>query len=140
MAKSFGSQIDLQSIPVLNLVVYRNGTAPTSPVEGMLWYDTSAHMLKVYTGSAFIQCDNTGVGGGTLTIQDENSTVGTAVTQLDFQGAGVTATAGSGEVVVTIPGASGSPTGAASGDLGGFYPGPTILSKDKRTSLYLTFL
>jgi hypothetical protein len=38
----------------------------------------------------------------TLTVQDENGNVSTSVTQIDFQGSGVTATAGTGEVVVTI--------------------------------------
>lgn len=48
--------------------------------------------------------------GGSLAVQDENGTIATGVTQLDFQGAGVTATAGpNGEVVVTVPGASASP-------------------------------
>lgn len=45
-----------------------------------------------------------GSGSGSLTVQDENSNVSTSVTQIDFQGAGVTATSGTGEVVVTIPG------------------------------------
>lgn len=49
-------------------------------------------------------------GGGSLTVQDENGTVATGVTQIDFQGAGVTAAAGTGEVVVTIPGGSGGGT------------------------------
>lgn len=48
--------------------------------------------------------------GGSLTVQDENSNVSTAVTQIDFQGAGVTATSGSGEVIVTIPGSSAATT------------------------------
>jgi hypothetical protein len=43
-------------------------------------------------------------GATGLTVQDENSNVSTAVTQIDFQGAGVTASSGTGEVVVTIPG------------------------------------
>ena len=43
-------------------------------------------------------------GGGSLTVQDENSNVSTSVTQIDLQGAGVSATSGTGEVVVTIPG------------------------------------
>lgn len=43
-----------------------------------------------------------------LTVQDENSDVSTDVTKLDFQGAGVTVTPGTGEVVVTIPGATSS--------------------------------
>jgi hypothetical protein len=41
-----------------------------------------------------------------LTVQDENGNVATGVTQIDFQGAGVTAAAGTGEVVVTITGAT----------------------------------
>lgn len=42
-----------------------------------------------------------------ITVQDENGNVGTGVTQIDFQGAGVTATSGTGEVVVTIAGGGG---------------------------------
>lgn len=45
-----------------------------------------------------------GGGGSALTVQDENVDVATAVSQIDFQGTGVTASAGTGEVVVTIPG------------------------------------
>lgn len=37
-----------------------------------------------------------------LTVQDENSNVSTTVTQIDFHGPGVTATAGTGEVIVTV--------------------------------------
>lgn len=43
-------------------------------------------------------------GSSSLTVQDENANVSTAVTQIDFQGTGVTASAGTGEVIVTIPG------------------------------------
>ena len=46
--------------------------------------------------------------GGSLTVQDENSNVATAVTQIDFQGAGVAVTSGTGEVVVTVAGGGGS--------------------------------
>lgn len=45
---------------------------------------------------------------GGITVQDENGNVGTGVTQIDFQGAGVSAAAGTGEVVVTIAGGSSS--------------------------------
>jgi len=107
MAKQFGSQLDLQKIPVLNLVAEQKASpGPLSPVVGQLWWDTSTSTLKVCvnaTGPVWTQCDNASVGG-TLTIQDENVQIATAVPQLDFQGAGVTATSGSGEVIVTIPG------------------------------------
>lgn len=43
----------------------------------------------------------------TLAVQDENGNISTTVTQIDFQGAGVSVTPGSGEVVVTIPGGTG---------------------------------
>lgn len=52
-------------------------------------------------------------GSGGLTVQDENGNVATGVTQIDFQGAGVTASAGTGEVIVTVPGATSS--GASAG-------------------------
>lgn len=50
-----------------------------------------------------------------ITIEDENVSVGAGVTKLDFQGAGVAAAAGTGEVVVTVPGPAGVVT--AKGDL-----------------------
>lgn len=43
----------------------------------------------------------------TLVVQDENGNISTTVTQIDFQGAGVSVSAGTGEVVVTIPGSTG---------------------------------
>ena len=45
-------------------------------------------------------------GGGSLTVQDESGAVATGVTQIDFQGLGVSASSGTGEVVVTVPGTS----------------------------------
>lgn len=49
---------------------------------------------------------STTVGVGTLTVQDENVEVETAVTQIDFQGSGVVATSGASEVIVTVRGFS----------------------------------
>ena len=121
MTKSY-SVLDLQKMPVVGLVPESMASpGPSSPVVGQLWWDTTNGQLKVCTnatGPVWAQCDN--VGGGTLTIQDEGANVGGSVTQLDFQGAGITATAGAGEVIVTV---SGAPTGSVGGtDIGGTYP------------------
>lgn len=88
----------------------------TNRVKGVGFFDYY-HMVTGI-GSTFTKNGGTGFtaisllspsfggGGSALTVQDENSNVSTSVTQIDFQGAGVTATSGSGEVVVTIPGVS----------------------------------
>ena len=33
---------------------FSNTSAPTTPIEGQLWYDSSSNILKVYTGSSFV--------------------------------------------------------------------------------------
>jgi len=33
---------------------FSNTSAPTKPIEGQLWYDSSSNILKVYTGSSFV--------------------------------------------------------------------------------------
>jgi len=47
-------------------------------------------------------------GGSPITIKDEGSTLTTAVTSIDFVGAGVTSTSTGSIVTVTIPGGGGS--------------------------------
>lgn len=86
-------------------IILTPGGAPSSPSAGQqrLYLDSGdSNKLKRKDSSGTVVTVEG--GGGSLTVQDENSNVSTSVTQIDFQGAGVTATSGSGEVIVTIPG------------------------------------
>lgn len=71
------------------------------------------HTPQVQGNRLVLAAPPAGGGGSSLTIQDENGNVATDVTQIDFQGAGVTATGGTGEVVVTIPGDGGGGSSVA---------------------------
>jgi hypothetical protein len=68
VAKKFLVPIDLTKNGLFNASLHPSGTAPSTPVEGQMWYDTSADKLKVYNGSAWV------------VLADENSTGVTSVT------------------------------------------------------------
>jgi hypothetical protein len=84
-----------------NIIV---GNAAARNIAGTAWTDNGSNNRWAANSPAA-----TGDAGSVgLTVQDENGTIATGVTQLDFQGAGVTAAAGTGEVVVTVTGSSAS--------------------------------
>jgi hypothetical protein len=71
---TFDSQVKFQKIPVSQLVVEQAATAsaPTSPLVGQLWFDTTVNQLKVCTnatGPVWTQCDNV-VGGTAGNVAD----------------------------------------------------------------------
>lgn len=53
MSKQFYTSIDLQQNELLNGVVHKSATAPLSPVEGQIYYNTSDDEIKVYNGTAW---------------------------------------------------------------------------------------
>jgi hypothetical protein len=66
MAKQFGSQVDLQKIPVLGIVPETGASAPGSPVNGQLWVDSSGSpaVIKAYENGSFQRLLGQSGGGG----------------------------------------------------------------------------
>src|SRR4051794_32267880 len=53
MAKTFLVNIDLVKNQLLNAVIQLLASDPSSPTEGQMYYNTVAHALKVYNGTAW---------------------------------------------------------------------------------------
>jgi hypothetical protein len=128
---NFGAQINTSRIPILGLIPEQAATAspPASPVEGLFWNDTTAHVIKVYLAGAWTTLGNAGAGGppsgaagGDLGSSYPNPTVVKA--QSGFTINGVAA------VITTDSRLSDSrtPSGTAGGKLVGTYPNPSLVT------------
>jgi hypothetical protein len=143
MSKAFGSQVDFQKIPVLNLVMQQAASAspPTSPVNGQLWYDTTNNKAKVYENGAWQDIFSTAPAGGDLTGTYPNPQIAPGVitlTDLAATAADQAAATASLRSLGTssTQAAAGNdarftdartPTGTAGGDLtGSTYPNPVV--------------
>lgn len=73
-------------------------TAATTPLAG-------TELLEIVQGGTSKKVAASDLGGSAITAKDEGTNLTTALTSLDFVGAGVTATNTGGAVTVTIPGA-----------------------------------
>ena len=63
----FLHNIDLNKNQLLNAKLHTSGTAPSSPGEGQIWYDSTNDLVKTYNGSSWntISGDITGVTSAT---------------------------------------------------------------------------
>lgn len=83
------------------------GTIPSARLDT----GTSANKIVQLDGNGRLpaldgsQLTNLPSGGASITVQDEGSTLTTALTSINFTGAGVTSTNSGGDVTVNVPGA-----------------------------------
>ena len=61
------SASQIRSASNLPLVAHVSSTAPSSPTNGQLWYDTTIHMIKIYANGNWIS------GGGNMIYKPSNT-------------------------------------------------------------------
>jgi hypothetical protein len=122
MSRAFLTSIDLTQNELQNAKVQNLASAPSSPVKGQLYMNSTDNTLYYWDGGAWVAAKSgapSGGAGGDLTGTYPNPTIGVgAVTSAKI----LDGTIAVGDLAFT-PIKSGD---VASGDLTGTYPGPTI--------------
>lgn len=93
---------------ILGPDTHTNRPTATAVPAGAVYACTTDSKLEQSNGSAWSDYFSGGVGGSSLTVDDEGTPLATAATTLDFVGAGVTASGTGATKTITIPGGGGA--------------------------------
>lgn len=142
-----GSNIEMNKNQLLEPVIENSASQPSSPVEGQMYYDTTAGDKKMYfyNGSAWVEMDGSGSGVISLTPTDgtfiditQNATSGAITTTADLSATGtpsatkflrgdnVWATPAGQYTSWTLDGDTGTPQAIADGNTATFVGGTGI--------------
>lgn len=74
MARSFLTSIDMNKNEIQNVVVQNLGSAPGTPAEGQIYYNTTDNVLYFRDDAGWVSTAPDGTGGGNLSIAGDTGT------------------------------------------------------------------
>ena len=100
MAKSFLVDLDLNKNELQNGVIQNLASNPSNPVAGQVYFNTTTHRFRVYTGTEW---NEMGTGGGTVTsVSIENAEDGgLSISGSPITSAGTITINGNGSITYT---------------------------------------
>jgi hypothetical protein len=73
MSKKFLTNIDVAKNELLNAVIQKLASAPASPVEGLIYYNTADKNFYIYDGTGWVDLTVQGGGGDVTSIETSSS-------------------------------------------------------------------
>lgn len=105
MAKKVKTSLDFEKNEIQNVVVQKLATAPSSPVSGQIYYNTTQNAFYYYNGTAWVKCIETpavsNVGVGATVYKGLNGNT-LEFKSIQVNGAGLSCGSDSDSVIIEI--------------------------------------